>query len=70
MKSKPANPNTAYGRKRLRKEYQEWRNQASPKERSDDNTSRIIIWIFVVGIGIMFAFLTGGGNGVLKWLTH
>jgi len=70
MAKKPANPNTAYGRKRIREEHQQWRNNATPEERANDDATGVIIWVVVVSICLLIAFLVGGTDGALRWLTH
>ncbi len=70
MEKKPANPNTAYGRKRLREEHAKWRSQASPQEIQEEKSTSILIWLIVVGVCLLIAFLLGGSNGALRWLTH
>jgi hypothetical protein len=70
MAKKAANPNTAYGRKRLREEYYQHKASLSPEERANQNTNEAIFYIIIVAIIAFIIFLIGGSGAVLKWFSH
>jgi Co/Zn/Cd efflux system component len=70
MAKRPANPNTAYGRKRLRDEYYQHKASLSPEERANQNTNEVIIYIIIVAIVAFIVFLIGGSGAALKWFTQ
>lgn len=67
---KPYNPNTKYGRKKIREEYAQRRAEMTPEERSgNDALATIVLIIIIIFIGGC-AFLIGGKDAVLKTLSH
>lgn len=67
---KPYNPNTAYGRRKLREQAREEYENMTPEEQAAARSDAWMIYIVVVIFGIIMAFLTGGTEGVMKWLTR
>lgn len=66
---KPYNPNSAYGRKKLREEAERNYQNASPKEQAErDNIGCIVILIIVV-IAFLIFVLAGDTKGFLKWMS-
>ena len=67
---KPYNPNTEYGRRKLREEAaQNYANDTPEGQRERDNTGCIVLVIIVVIAFIIFA-LSGNIEGFLKWGSH
>lgn len=67
---KPFNPNTKYGRKKIREQYYENYNSMSSKEK--DNHNSLVIFLTIISI-IVFGgliLLIGGPEALLKWLSH
>jgi hypothetical protein len=69
MAKRAPNPNTAYGRKRLREEHQQWRANITPQER--EKSDNFAFWgvLIVLAIIVLIVFLIGGTDGVLHWFT-
>lgn len=67
---KPYNPNTAYGRRKLREQAREEYENMTPEEQAAARSDAWMIYMVVVIFGIIMAFLTGGTEGVMKWLTR
>lgn len=67
---KPYNPNTPYGRKKLREQAQEEYENMTPDEQSESRKNTLILFIVVTIIGIVLAYVFGGSKGVEKWLTR
>lgn len=67
---RPPNPNTAYGRKRIRDDYYQRKALMTPEERSKQNSSEALIYIIIVIIVGGLVFAIGGSAGLLKWLSH
>lgn len=65
---KPYNPNTKYGRRKIREQYYERRaNMTSDEKLENDSMSFLIGLIILVVIGgIIFIF--GGSDALLQWL--
>jgi hypothetical protein len=70
MAKRPANPNTAYGRKRLREEYQERKANMSPEERSAQNQTEAWVYIVIVVVVGAIVFMIGGSGALLKWASN
>lgn len=67
---KPYNPNTKYGRKKLREEYYARRANMSDEERfENDSFSCLFTAIILIVIGALIFFI-GGSESLLKWLTN
>jgi hypothetical protein len=66
---KPYNPNTAYGRKKMREEYQA-NFQSLPKEEQEKIESDNTLWyLAIVVVFAIIAYLAGGSQGLLKWFS-
>ena len=63
---KPYNPNTAYGRRKLRENAQKYYNELPPEKKAEHNFVGIIILIVICVI----VFLLLGAKGFLKWASH
>ena len=67
---KPYNPNTSYGRKKLREQAQNTYDNLPPKQKKEwDSNKAIVIVLIVVVIFIIF-LATGNSSGFLKWLSR
>ena len=67
---KPYNPNTAYGRKKLREEAaRNYANSTPEEKRQADNLGCIILGVIVLIVFIIFA-ATGNIEGFFKWASH
>lgn len=67
---KPYNPNTKYGRKKLREQYYQNYNNMTSDEKSEHNS---LVFIFTIIAIILFggiALLIGGPKALLSWLSH
>jgi hypothetical protein len=64
------NPNTKYGRRKLREQAANYRANLSPEERAQFDTYNWILLIVIVIIicGILYA--VGGWGPMLKWLSR
>lgn len=67
---RPANPNTAYGRKRMREESLARYNALSPEEKSKHDETSTIAYIVILAVVMLIVFLVSGPAGLLKWLSH
>lgn len=68
MAKRAPNPQTAYGRKRLREDTQKWKANLSPEERAKVESFSYGWTIFIVAIIMLVIFLVSGGDGLLKWM--
>jgi hypothetical protein len=67
---KPYNPNTAFGRKKIREEFEVRRLEMTPAERSsNDFWSTVMVLVLIVMIAGC-AYCAGGSKGMLKALSH
>lgn len=70
---KPYNPNTAYGRRKLREQAEINYQNATPEEKAQIDSDRGIMWMIVVVILIIIiviGFATGNGDSTMKWLSR
>jgi hypothetical protein len=67
MAKRPANPNTAYGRKRMRQEYAERKANMTPEERSKQNGNELVIGLVIVVLVIGILYMIGGPGAVMSW---
>lgn len=68
---RPYNPNTKYGRKKAREEFQKrYENEMTPEERSEHDSGSTFIFIIIVAIvlGVIYAF--SGSQGVSKYINR
>jgi hypothetical protein len=70
MSKRPANPNTKYGRKRLRDEYYERKASMNPEQQSNQTKNETILFVIVVVVIVGILFLFGGLEAVSKWFNH
>ena len=68
MPRKPFNPNTPYGRKKLREQAEKYRQSLPEDQRQDFDATKIIIMLVIVVIAVLI--FMAGGSGALKWLSH
>lgn len=70
---KPYNPNTAYGRRKLREEAQRNYENMTPEQKAEVDsykTGCMLIFIVIVIVGvIIYITLTGDTKGALRWLS-
>jgi hypothetical protein len=66
---KPYNPNTAYGRKKMREEYQA-HFQSLPKEEQERINSDHTLWYLgIIVVLALIAYLVGGSQGLMNWFS-
>lgn len=68
---KPYNPNTKYGRRKLREQAQYNYDNGTPEYRRDIDNIKIVVWLVVLGIAALFGLMvyaTSGTEGLIKWL--
>jgi hypothetical protein len=70
---KPYNPNTAYGRRKLREEAQRNYENMTPEQRAEVDsykTGFMLIFIVIVIVAvIIYIAATGDTKGALRWLS-
>lgn len=67
---RPYNPNTKYGRKKLREQSAQNYSKMTPEEQKQhDYTNLVIILIVLVVIGGIIYLISGSG-ALLKWLSR
>jgi hypothetical protein len=70
---KPYNPNTAYGRRKLREEAQRNYENMTPEQKAEVDTYKtgcMLIYIVVVIVAvIIYVAITGDTKGALRWLS-
>lgn len=69
MSKKEYNPNTKYGRKKLREQARQEYEEMSPKEKEEHNTAVFFLTLIFIIIFGGIAYMAGGLEGLLKWLT-
>lgn len=67
---KPYNPNTAYGRKKLREQSQQNYYNMSPKKRAEVDSIRFWMWFIIIVVILIIGFATGNWTGIAKWMTR
>lgn len=67
---KPYNPNTAYGRKKLREQAQQHYENMPPEEQENHDFTKFIIVLIIVIVVLSIGFACGNTHGALKWLTR
>jgi len=67
---KPYNPNTAYGRKKLREQADETYARLSPGEKVEVDSWKFGCIFAIIALAIIIGLLTGNVSGALKWLSH
>jgi hypothetical protein len=67
---KPYNPNTVYGRRKLREQAQQSYENMTPSEKSEVDAWKWGCLLIVIVAVILYAILTGDWNGALKWLSR
>lgn len=63
---KPYNPNTKYGRKKIREQYYETQKNGSPEAKKEQNNIEWIVTIIAFLIVSLIAFLSGGVESLVK----
>lgn len=63
---KPYNPNTAYGRRKLREQSQQTYENLPEDEKHNWDMAKFIILLIIV----ILAFVLLGQKDALKWLSH
>lgn len=67
---KPYNPNTKYGRKKLREQAAERYEQMSPAEKVDHQALYFVVIIIIIAVVGLIFYLAGDMEGFKKWLTR
>lgn len=67
---KPYNPNTPYGRKKLREAAAQSYNNMSPQEKKVHDSSKFWIMLIILIIVGGLIFLIGGSGALTKWLSR
>lgn len=67
---KPYNPNTAYGRRKLREEAQKYYDNLPPEEKANWDATKFIILLVIVIIVVVIMIATGDTKSGMKWLTR
>ncbi len=67
---KPYNPNTKYGKKKLREQYNQNYNNMSSEEKSDHNSTVFILMLIAIIVFGGIIFLIGGSDALISWLSH
>lgn len=70
VQRKPYNPNTAYGRKKLREQAQQNYEQMTPAEKREFSFKGFFILIVVLIIVFLIFYSMGDTKGFVKWSTR
>jgi hypothetical protein len=70
MQRKPYNPNTKYGRRKLREQAQQTYENLSPEGKREWNAMGCIIAIIIIVVVGGIIWLLAGPQAALKWLSH
>ncbi|MBO9592405.1 MAG: hypothetical protein J7599_05795 [Niabella sp.] len=68
---KPYNPNTKYGRRKLREQAHYNYVNGTPEYRKDIDNIKAIVWVVIIAIVIIIGFIiysVSGVEGLLRWL--
>lgn len=65
---KPYNPNTAYGRRKLREAHAERMANMPESDRKEIENNATGCFVLFLIIGGLIIYLLFGGEGVLRWL--
>ena len=67
---KPYNPNTAYGRRKLREQAAQNYSNMTPQQQKDyDSTKLWVILVLIIIVGGLI-LLIGGSGALTKWLSR
>lgn len=67
---KPYNPNTAYGRRKLREQYEQRRAEMTPEERRREGCSGGLILVAIALIVLVISYFLGCEGDAIKWMTR
>jgi len=67
---KPYNPNTAYGRRKLREQYSQYYSNMTPKEKREHNSTKSWVTLLILILVGGLIFLLGGPEALSKWLSR
>ncbi len=67
---KPYNPNTKYGRKKLREQSHEHYSSLNESEKSEYDATKFIFYLILIIVFAGLIFLLGGSGALSKWLSH
>lgn len=67
---KPYNPNTSYGRRKLREQAQQHYNELPPEKQDEWDMWKLFILLGIVAVVLLIALATGNEKGAAKWLTR
>lgn len=70
MANKNYNPNTKYGRKKLREQYYENRANMTEEEKGKEDGCTFILFIIIIIVFGGFILLVSGPEALIKWLSH
>lgn len=67
---RPPNPNTKYGRKRMRQDFQHrYNNEMTPEERRANDNGSALIGLIIIAVVLLIVFLFSGADGVVRYLS-
>lgn len=68
---KPYNPNTQYGRRKLREQAQYNYDNGTPEYRNDIDNIKNVVWLVVIGICVIIFIIiynVSGPEAAIDWL--
>lgn len=66
---KPYNPNSNYGRKKLREQAAEEFEKLTPAQKADRQAKGVLIFIIILAVVFLLFWLTGNPQGFVKWMS-
>lgn len=67
---KPYNPNTAYGRRKLREQSALNYANMTEVEKNNHDTSKFLVGLVILIVVGGLIFILSGTDGLIKWLTR
>jgi hypothetical protein len=70
---RPPNPNTKYGRKKMREQAAYNISQYTPAQKADYNSNQVVAFFVIIAVlGIIFfiAYQTGHEKEAMNWMTR
>jgi hypothetical protein len=66
---KPYNPNTKYGRRKMREEAYKWKASLPPEERAKVESQEFFFGLIILIIIGLIIFAIGGSEALMRWLS-